>query len=201
VRKAIGLATFTIGYNVVEGVLALTAGLAAGAISLVGFGVDSGIEVASATVVFVRLLAEIGGEAPDKRKERLALRFISVTFFVLATYLILEGLRDLITGEGPDTSALGIVLTGVSLVVMPLLAAAKTRVGTAMGSRLVLADATETRLCAWLSLSTFLGLVAFAMLGWTWLDPLAGFVIAAFAVAEGREAWEGELVPQEDQDH
>jgi len=92
----------------------------------------------------------------------------------------------------------GIALTGLSIVVMPWLAHAKRKAGQAMNSRLVLADAAETRLCAWLSVSTFTGLLGYALVGWTWIDPVAGFVIAAFALLEGREAWEGELVEDDD---
>lgn len=196
-RIAVGLAWFTIAYNIVEGVIAIWAGLAAGAVSLVGFGVDSGIEVAAAAVVLVRLTAELRGAEPDERKERIALRFIAVTFFLLAAYLVFEGIRDLVVGERPDTSVVGIVLTGVSILVMPALAWFKRRVGSRLESRLVLADAAETALCAWLSVSTFVGLVLYALLGWTWLDPVAGFVIAVFAIIEGREAWLGE----HDHDH
>lgn len=196
-RAAVGLAWFTIGYNVIEGVIAIWAGLDAGAVSLVGFGVDSGIEVAAAAVVLVRITAELRGAEPDEGKERVALRVIAITFFLLAAYVVIEGARNLISGERPDTSIVGIVLTGVSIVVMPLLAFAKRRVGRGLGSRLVLADAAETALCAWLSVSTFLGLLAYALLGWTWLDAVAGFVIAIFAIKEGREAWSGEHDPDD----
>jgi divalent metal cation (Fe/Co/Zn/Cd) transporter len=197
-RRAVRYAWFTIGYNLAEGVIAVAAGLAASAVSLIGFGIDSGIEVAAAAVVLTRLTAEIRGGDPDPAKERRALRFIAVTFFALAVYVTVVGARDLITGEKPDTSIVGIALTGASIVIMPLLARAKRRAGRQMNSRLVVADATETKLCAWLSVSTFAGLVGYALLGWTWLDPVAGFVIAAFAVKEGREAWEGELVCDDD---
>jgi divalent metal cation (Fe/Co/Zn/Cd) transporter len=193
-RRAVGLAWFTISYNVLEGVIAIAAGVVAGAVSLIGFGIDSGIEVAAATVVLVRLTAELRGAEPDERKERAALRVIAVTFYLLAGYLVIEGIRSLVVAEAPDTSLPGIVITGASIVIMPLLAWAKFRLGRKLGSRLVLADAAETRLCAWLSLSTFAGLLLYALLGWTWLDAVAGFVIAVFAVMEGREAWEGELV-------
>lgn len=196
-RTAVGLAWLTIVYNLVEGVIAVAAGVEAGAVSLIGFGVDSGIEVTAAAVVLVRLRAELRGAEPDERRERLALRVIAVTFFVLAAYLVVEGARSLIVGERPDTSIVGIVLTGVSIVIMPLLALAKRRVGRRLGSRLVLADAAETALCAWLSVSTFVGLLLYALLGWTWLDAVAGFLIAMFAINEGREAWSGE----HDHDH
>ena len=200
-RIAVGLAWFTIAYNLIEGVIAIGAGAVANAVSLIGFGVDSGIEVAAATVVLVRLRAELRGDEPDERKEALALRFIAVTFFLLAAYLVVEGVRNLILGERPDTSVVGIVLTGASILIMPTLAWFKRRVGTRMGSRLVLADAAETALCAWLSVSTFVGLVLFAWLGWTWLDAVAGFVIAAFAINEGREAWQGEHDHDDGPDH
>jgi divalent metal cation (Fe/Co/Zn/Cd) transporter len=199
-RRAVRYAQFTIAYNIGEGVIAVAAGLAASAISLVGFGIDSGIEVAAATVVLVRLLSELRGREPDEAKERRALRFIAITFFALAGYVVVEGIRDLATGEAPDTSVVGIALTGSSLVVMPVLARAKRKAGEAMNSRLVIADAAETMLCSWLSLSTFAGLLAFAAVGWTWLDAVAGFVIAGFAVMEGKEAWEGELACDDDDD-
>lgn len=199
-HRAVRYAKFTIGYNVIEGIIAISAGTVAGAVSLIGFGIDSSIEVAAATVVLVRLLAEIKGGEPDEAKERRALKFIAITFFALAAFVTVEGIRDLVSGEKPDTSLVGIALTGVSIVIMPWLARVKRKAGLEMNSRLVVADAAETRLCAWLSVSTFVGLVAFALLGWTWIDPVAGFIIAGFAIMEGKEAWEGELVCDDDCD-
>ena len=199
-RRAIFYAKFTIGYNVIEGIVAVSAGAVAGAVSLIGFGVDSVIEVAAATVVLVRLLATARGGEPDEVKERRALKFIAVTFFVLAAYVVFEGARDLITGEEPNTSIVGIAITGLSIIIMPRLARAKRRAGEQMGSQLVIADAAETKLCAWLSVSTFAGLVAFAVFGLAWIDAVAGFVIAVFAIIEGKEAWEGELVCDDDDD-
>lgn len=199
-RRAVRYAQFTIGYNLIEGVIAVAAGLAASAVSLIGFGIDSGIEVAAAAIVLTRLVAEIRGGEPDPVKERRALKFIALTFFALAIYVTVEGIRDLAVGEKPNTSIVGIVLTGASIIIMPWLARAKRKAGQQMNSRLVIADAAETKLCAWLSVSTFAGLLAFALVGWTWLDPVAGFVIAAFAVWEGKEAWEGELVEDDDDD-
>jgi len=193
-RRAVFLEKATIGYNVLEGIIAVSSGLVAGSIALVGFGFDSWIEVAAAAVVLQRLLAETRGADVDEAKERRALRFVAITFFVLAAYVTVEGIRDLLTEARPDISPVGIALTGISIIVMPWLARAKRLVGEEMHSRLVVADATETKLCAWLSVSTFLGLVGYAIAGWTWLDPAAGFIIAAFAIKEGREAWEGELV-------
>ena len=192
-RRALGLGAFTVAYDVVEGVVAVVAGIAAGAVSLVGFGLDSGIEVISALIVVVRLSAEVRGAGPDERREKVALRAVAITFFVLAAYLVIVGTRDLIVGERPETSLVGIVLTASSIVIMPTLAWAKRRVGTAMGSALVVADAAETRLCEILSVTTFVSLLVSVFVGWNWLDAVAGFVIAVFAVMEGREAWEGEL--------
>lgn len=191
-RKAVALAGFTIAYNVIEGMISVGAGLAADSVSLIGFGADSAIEVLAAGVVLTRLLSELRDRPIDEGKERMALRIIAGTFFALAAYVVIEGVQNLVAAEKPATSTVGIVLTGVSVVVMPLLARTKRNVGETLGSRLVVADAAETRLCAWLSASTFLGLGGYALVGWTWIDPVAGFVIAHFAVREGREAWDGD---------
>ncbi len=154
---------------------------------------NSGIEVAAAGVVLHRLYVEIRGGEVDEAKERRALKFIALTFFALAAYVTIEGVLRLLGDETPDTSPLGIALVGASIVIMPWLARAKRLAGEALDSRLVIADAAETRLCPWLSVSTFAGLAAFNLFGWTWLDAVAGFVIGGFAVMEGREAWEGEI--------
>ena len=200
-RRGLRLAQFTIGYNVLEGVISVSAGLTAGLVSLVGFGLDSGIESISAIIVAVRLGARLRDGEPDEGKERLALRGVAVTFFLLAAYVTVVGIRDLASGEVPDTSTVGIVILVASLVVMPWLAWAKTRVGRALGGdRLILADAAQTRICILLSASTLVGLVAFTLTGQSWLDPVAGFVIAVFAVREGIEAWEGELVEEDEDD-
>lgn len=192
-RRAVLLAQATIAYNIVECIVAVGAGLAAGLVSLVGFGIDSAIEVAAASVVLHHLRSELRGGNVDEAGERRALRFIALTFFALALYVTVEGVGNLVRHEVPDTSAVGIGVTGASILVMPWLALAKRRTGEVLGSQVVLADAAETRLCVWLSVSTFAGLGAFSLFGWTWLDSLAGFVVALFAVTEGREAWEGEL--------
>ena len=128
-RKAVRYEWFTIGYNLIEGIVAVSAGIVAGAVSLIGFGFDSGIEVAAATVVLTRLLADIRGSHVDEAKERRALRFVAVTFFVLAAYVTIEGIRDLVTGSMPETSPVGIALTGASIVIMPWLARLKRRAG------------------------------------------------------------------------
>jgi len=198
-KRGLRLAQFTVGYNVVEGVIAVTAGLMAGLVSVVGFGLDSGIESLSAILVWSRLAARLRHGEPDLRRERRALRLIAVTFFLLAAYVTFEGARSLLDGEEPDSSAVSIVLLVASIIVMPVLAAAKKRVGLALGGDpLILADAAETRICVLLSISTLLGVGLFQLTGAAWLDPIAGFIIAAFAVREGLEAWEGELVETDD---
>ena len=200
-RRGLRLAQFTVAYNVVEGIVAVTAGLMAGLVSLVGFGLDSGIESAASVLVGLRLAARLRHGEADEAKERRALKAVAVTFFVLAAYVVIEGTRSLINGEAPDHSTVGIVLLVASVVVMPVLATAKRRVGDALGGdRLILADAAETKICVLLSISTLAGLGLYALTGAAWLDPVAGFVIAAFAIHEGREAWEGELVEGDDDD-
>ena len=198
-RRGLRLAQFTVAYNVVEGVVAVTAGLVAGLVSLVGFGLDSGIESVSAVLVGIRLGARLRHGEADEVKERRALKAIAVSFFVLAAYVIYEGVHDLASGDTPNQSPVGLLLLAASVVVMPILARAKREVGERLGGdRLILADAAETKICVLLSISTLLGLGLYALTGAAWLDPVAGFVIAAFAVHEGREAWEGELVEAED---
>jgi divalent metal cation (Fe/Co/Zn/Cd) transporter len=199
-RRGLNLARFTIGYNVIEGAVSIFAGVGAGLVSLIGFGVDSGIESASAVLVAVRLAARLRTGDPDERRERLALRGIALTFFALAASLTVDGIRSVIVGEQPDVSVLGMVVLAASIVVMPVLAALKTRVGHRLEDRLILADAAETRICVLLSISTLAGLVAFALTGAGWLDAAAGFVIAVFALKEGIEAWGGELVHDHDQE-
>lgn len=197
-RRGLRLEQFTVAYNLAEGAIAVAAGLVAGLVSLVGFGLDSGIESASAVLVGLRLAARLRHGHADEDRERRTLRFVALTFFALAAYVSVQGLRGLIGGERPDTSVPGLVLLAASVIVMPVLARAKRRVGLALGDRLILADAAETRICLLLSVSTLTGLGLYAVTGQTWLDPVAGFVIAAFALREGREAWEGELVCDDD---
>ena len=200
-RRGLRLAWFTVAYNVVEGGIAITAGLLAGLVSLVGFGLDSGIESATAVLVGLRLSARLRHGEADEVKERRALRMIAVSFFVLAAYVTAVAIRSLLRGEAPDQSPVGIALLVASVIVMPLLARAKRRVGQQLGGdKLILADAAETKICTLLSLSTLVALGLFALTGAAWLDPVAGFVIAGFAVHEGLEAWEGDLAEDEEDD-
>ncbi len=187
VRRAVRLEWFTITWNVIEAVVAIGAGIAAGSIALVGFGFDSSIESFAAMVVLWQLR---GGEE-EARKDR-ALKLIAVTFFVLAAYVTFESVRDLVTGAEPESSTVGIAVAIVSIIVMPTLGFAKRRVAQRMESAVLRADAAETFLCAWLSVILLTGLMLNATVGWGWADPLAALGIAWLAVREGREAWSGE---------
>lgn len=198
--RGLRLAQFTVAYNVVEGAVAITAGALAGLVSLIGFGLDSGIESAASVLVGLRLAARLRHGVADERRERLTLKAVAVTFFLLAAYVTVEGVRALLNGEGPEHSTVGVVLLALSIVIMPVLAGAKRRVGQRLHDPLILADAAETRICVLLSISTLSGIALFYLTGAAWLDPVAGFVIAAFALWEGKEAWEGELVEDDDDD-
>lgn len=186
VRRARLLAWITIAWNVAEAVVAIAAGLAASSIALVGFGLDSTVEVMSAVVIVWQLQG-----APEDR-ERRALQLIAVSFFALAAYVVVQSSYDLLSRSAPDASVVGIVLATASLVVMPLLAKAKRRNGRAMASAAVVADSNQTQLCAYLSAILLVGLVLNAVAGWWWADPLAAIGIAVLAVREGREAWRGD---------
>jgi divalent metal cation (Fe/Co/Zn/Cd) transporter len=191
--RGIRLEQFTITYNVVEGVVAITAGIVASFVSLIGFGIDSGIEVFAAVLVLTRLRAQFYSDDFDEGKERRALKLIGVTFFLLAGYVTFSSLRNLLADNTSEVSVVGIALTSLSVLIMPFLAHLKMSTGRKLGSRLLMADAKETQLCAWLSVSTLAGLVAFYFFSWNWVDSVASLVIAVFAIIEGREAWSGEL--------
>lgn len=192
VRRGLLLAALTIAWNVVEAVVAVGAGVAAGSLALVAFGLDSIIEVLSAWVVVWQFRGELRG-GYDEDRERRALRLIALTFFVLATYVVFEAGRDLLAaGEEAADSPVGIVLAALSLAVMPALAWAKRRTALALGSPTLRADAKETFLCAWLSAALLAGLALNAAFGWWWADPVAALAIAGLAVNEGIEAWRGD---------
>lgn len=191
-RRGLLLAALTIAWNVVEAVVAISAGIAAGSIALIGFGFDSTIEVGSAFVVVWQFRGELRG-GYDEDRERKALRLIAVSFFVLATYVSVEAIRDLFFVDSEaSTSAVGILLAALSLAVMPALAIAKRRTATELGSPTLRADGAETMLCAWLSVVLLGGLLLNATVGWWWADPLAAIAIAGLAAKEGLEAWRGE---------
>ncbi len=192
VSRGLWLAGLTIGWNVVEALVALSAGVTASSLALIAFGFDSVIEVASAALVVWQFRHELRG-GHDQERERRALRLIALTFFVLAVYVAVEAANDLLfTRAEADESVVGIVLAAVSLVVMPVLAVAKRRTAAKLGSPTLRADSQETLLCAWLSAILLAGLALHAVLGWWWADSVAAVGIAAFAVKEGLEAWEGD---------
>ncbi|MFD4672463.1 cation diffusion facilitator family transporter [Lentzea sp. NPDC058450] len=176
----------TITYNVVEAVIALAAGTVAGSTALIGFGLDSVIEVASATAV----AWQFAGRDPEKR-ERTALKVIAVSFFALAAYVGVESITALVQMERAEHSTVGIVLAAVSLLVMPWLSYAQRKAGRELGSASAVADSKQTLLCTYLSAVLLVGLVVNSLFGWWWADPLAALVIAAVALKEGREAWRG----------
>ncbi|MSR07259.1 MAG: hypothetical protein EXR93_09375 [Gemmatimonadetes bacterium] len=191
-RRGITLERVTVGYNAVEGAIAIGAGVVAGSVALTGFGVDSVIEVTSGVLLLWRLRAELGSAPLGETVERRASRGAGALLLGLAAYILLEAGRDLFTGARPDVSALGMALTAVSLIVMPLLARAKLATAAALGSRALRADAHETIVCAWLSLTTLVGLGLNASFGWWWADPLAALAMLPLIIREGLEAWRGE---------
>ncbi len=191
VRRARQLNVVTIGWNAVEGVVAVAAGVAAGSVSLVGFGLDSAIEVSAAVILALHLRREGSGACMQDSDQR-ATRAIAVSFAVLAGYVAVESVRELLTGSRPEASAPGLVLATLSLLVMPWLARAKRRLAPALGSRAVEADATQTNLCALLSGVLVVGLGANALAGWWWADPGAALVIGALALEAGRRVWRAE---------
>jgi len=188
-QQAIRLEYFTIGWNSLEAVVAITAGWLAGSIALVGFGLDSIIETASGAALLWRLRQRGDFEAAAESR---ALRFVGLTFFLLAAYVTFESVRDLRGARQPAESLLGIALAAVSLVVMPLLGRAKRRLARRLGSRALAADGMETYLCSYLSFALLFGLGANAWLGWWWADPVAALLMVAFMLREGIEAFRGE---------
>jgi divalent metal cation (Fe/Co/Zn/Cd) transporter len=182
------LVAATITYNLIEAVVALTAGTIASSVALIGFGLDSVIEVASAAAV----AWQFAGPDPQRR-ERAALRVIAWSFFALAAYVTVEAVRTLLGAAEAERSTVGIVLVAVSVVVMPFLSLAQRRAGRELGSASAVADSKQTLLCTYLSAAVLLGLVLNAALGWWWADPVAALVLAVLAVREGREAWRGHL--------
>jgi divalent metal cation (Fe/Co/Zn/Cd) transporter len=186
-RRVRLLVAATITYNVIEAVVAISAGTLASSTALIGFGLDSVIEVASATAV----AWQFSGADPQAR-ERTALKVIAVSFFALAAYVIVESVRSLFGADQAEHSTVGIVLAAISLVVMPFLSYAQRRAGRELGSVSAVADSKQTLLCTYLSGVLLVGLLLNSLFGWYWADPLVALVIAAVAIKEGREAWRGE---------
>jgi len=180
---------FTLGWNMLEAVVAIGAGWLASSIALVGFGVDSLIECTSGAVLLWRLASP----AHDESRERLALRLVGASFFLLAAYVCFEAVKSLVAGEPPEASVAGIVLSAVSLIVMPLLARAKRRVAADLASHAMVADSRQTDICAYLSAILLGGLALNALFGWWWTDPVAALIMVPIIAREGFEAWQGEV--------
>ncbi|KGN41004.1 cation diffusion facilitator family transporter [Knoellia aerolata] len=186
-RRAQLLAAASVAYNTVEAVIAITAGNLAGSSALVGFGLDSIVEVSSGLVI----LWQFRHPMPESR-ERTSQRLIAISFFALAAYLTVEAGHALLTGAQPDSSLIGIGLAIASLAVMPFLSVWQRRTGRELGSGAVEGDGTQTLLCTYLSAVLLVGLFLNASLGWTWADPVAALIIAAVAAREGWENWQGD---------
>ena len=191
VRRGRYLEYFTIGYNSLEGLIAIGAGVLAGSIALVGFGFDSLIEVTSGAVLLWRLYADVN-EARRERVEAISLRLVGICFIVLALYVAQESIWSLLKRDAPDESVIGIILAAVSLIVMPLLVRAKRRVARSINSGALMADSKQTELCTYLSAILLGGLLLNALLGWWWADPVAALIMVPIIVKEGIEALRGE---------
>ncbi len=176
-------------WHLVEFAIALAAGVAAGSVALVGFGIDSLIELAAGGVI-VWLFS--GGRGSSQRAERLAQQWIAASYFVLAVYIGIESLRDLAGGQHPSASWVGIGLAAFTAPAMPLLARAKRKLGRELSSPATVSEAQQNQLCAYLSIALLVGLLLNALAGWWWADPAAALVIGAIAVREGIESWRGE---------
>jgi divalent metal cation (Fe/Co/Zn/Cd) transporter len=188
-RTARRLSWLSLGYMAVEGAVAVTAAAVAGSVALLGFGLDSVIEALASIIVVWRFT---GTRTLSQTAERRAQQAVAVTYFLLAPYIAVDAIRTLITAEHPATTWPGIAVSAASLIVMPLLGIAKRRIGTLLGSAAVRGEGTENLICAYLAAAVLAGLLANTALGWWWLDPAIALVIAAMALREGREAWEGE---------
>ena len=191
-RRALRLEYFTVSWNVLEAIVAITAGVIVGSVALVGFGADSGIEVISA-IALVWRLRKAGADADadaEEHAERRALYAVAATFFLLSAYIGFEATRALVNSEEPDSSSVGVVLSLVSLAIMPLLAYAKQRTGREMASRALQADAIETWVCSYLSLALLLGVGAYAAFGWTWADPVGALLMLPVILWQGWETLE-----------
>lgn len=188
IRRVRFLVAFTIAYNVIEAVVALTASSMSDSTALLGFGLDSVIEVSSALAV----AWQFSGGDHDAR-ERVALRIIACSFFGLAAFVTYEAMSSLIAGHTPEHSALGIGIAALSLLVMPAVSWVQRRTGTELGSRSAVADSKQTLLCTYMSGALLVGLGANSLLGWWWADPIAALVIAALAAREGINAWRGRI--------
>jgi len=194
-NRGLLLEFLTVGWNLVEGVIAVVAAAASGSVALLGFGVDSFVESISGSVLIWRLGSEKRGGADEEtieRIERRAEQLVGVAFFALAAYVAFDAATSLLNQERPDVSVVGMVLTSVSIVVMLWLARAKRRAAADLGSRALAADAEQTQACWYLSVVVLAGIGLNALFGWWWADPLAALGVSLILVREGWEAWGGE---------
>ena len=191
IKRGRHLEYFTIGYNSLEGLIAVAAGLIAGSIALVGFGFDSLIEVTSGAVLLWRLHADVDEERRE-RVEAISLRIVGACFVLLVIYVSYDSVKALVRREAPEESLVGIVLAAVSLIVMPLLVRAKRKVARGIKSRALIADSKQTELCTYLSAILLGGLLLNAFFGWWWADPLAALLMVPIITKEGIEALRGD---------
>jgi divalent metal cation (Fe/Co/Zn/Cd) transporter len=191
VRRGLHLEYLTLGWNLLEAAIAIAAGILAGSIALVGFGIDSVIEMSSGAILLWRLAVDREEESRERIEAR-ALKLVGASLLALAAYVAIEAAKTLIEGEAPHSSYIGIALAIASLIVMPLLARAKRRVAAAIASRALVADSRQTDICAWLSAILLAGLVLNAWQGWWWSDPVAALLMVPFIAKEGVEALKGE---------
>ena len=194
IRRALRLEYLTVGWNLIEGIVAVAAAVAAGSVALLGFGIDSFVESASAAILIWRLHAERGG--PDSATvaalDRRAHRLVAISLFLLAIFIAFDAGRTLLQGERPEPTVVGVALLLVSITVMVWLARAKRRLAKELGSRALAADAFQTTACWWLSIFALSGIGLNALFGWWWADPLAAWIMAGLIVREGRDAWRGD---------
>jgi divalent metal cation (Fe/Co/Zn/Cd) transporter len=190
VRRAKTLAWLSIGWMAIEAGVAIVSALIAGSVALLGFGLDSLIELGSASIVIWRFT---GARDQSDTAERRAQKLIAGSFAALAVYMLFDGIRVLLSGSRPQTSWPGVVVTFGAIIIMPLLARAKNQLAAQLDSAATAGDAAQSWLCAAAAAGVLVSIIANALLGWWWLDPIIGLGIAALAVHEGREAWSGEV--------
>lgn len=192
--RGLRLEYLTVGWNVVEGLVAVGAALAAGSVALLGFGIDSFVESASGLIIIWRLLAEQRGAHHERTEavEHRAQRLVAASLVALAAFIVYDAVTTLLAGDRPSASPVGVALAAVSLGVMWWLAGAKRRTAIALGSRAMEADAFQTTACWWLSLTVLIGVGFNTAFGLWWADPVAALVIPVFLVREAREAWAGD---------
>lgn len=186
-KKGLWLEYFTVGYNVLEGLISIGSGIIAGSIALVGFGLDSFIESLSGGILIWRLKNHSDDKEKENKLEQRAVKFVAYSFFILAVYVTYEATKKLYFREMPEGSPVGIAIATLSIIIMPILAKQKRQTGEQINSRALIADSRETLACTFLSVTLLVGLLLNYFFGWWWADPVASLVIVGFLVKEGRE--------------